>query len=71
VIEAFYVEADRLTHETGVVHHVDHVVPLRGRVRGQKGVAVSGLHVPWNLCILPGPENIAKSCCFDLDAPCK
>jgi hypothetical protein len=66
-IEAFYEEAARLTCETGVVHHVDHVVPLRGRVRGQKGVAVSGLHVPWNLRVMPGPENIARSCYFDPD----
>ena len=53
-IRAVYAECRRVSKETGVKHHVDHIVPLVGKT-------VSGLHVPWNLQIITGAENARKA----------
>jgi len=59
-IRRVYEEARRLTNETGIPHHVDHVTPLCGR-------AVSGLHVETNLQIIPGSENCRKHNRFEVE----
>lgn len=52
-IKELYKEADRLTVETGIMHEVDHVIPIRGKF-------VSGLHVHNNLQILTKTANREK-----------
>lgn len=52
-LEAIYFERLRVDAQTGVKHHVDHIYPLKGKNS-------CGLHVPWNLRIIPASENIRK-----------
>lgn len=53
-IKKVYSDCIERTNATGVPHEVDHIVPLNGEM-------VSGLHVHWNLQVIPASENRFKS----------
>jgi 5-methylcytosine-specific restriction endonuclease McrA len=53
-IESFYAIAKELQWLSEDKLEVDHIVPLQGK-------NVSGLHVPWNLQILPKSMNCSKN----------
>ena len=59
-ISAVYEAARKLSAETGIEHHVDHKIPLQGRL-------VSGLHVANNLQILTGSDNCRKGNRFEVE----
>lgn len=53
-IRCLYQLSAMRSRESDIKWHVDHVVPLQGE-------NVSGLHVPWNLKVIPAADNIKKT----------
>lgn len=57
LIDQIYGLAALRTKILGFPWHVDHIIPLQGRI-------VSGLHTPYNLQVIPGVDNSRKGARF-------
>lgn len=51
----------RISETTGVEHHVEHIVPLKGE-RAMRPVC--GLHIPWNVSLCSAALNLSKGAKF-------
>ena len=59
-IKCLYQVAAMRTRESGEPWHVDHIIPLRGKL-------VSGLHTPANMRVIRGEENERKNNFYVID----
>lgn len=57
-MQEFYDVSVALTTQTDIVHHVDHIHPLRA-------AKLRGLHVPWNMQVLTARANQTKNAHVD------
>lgn len=57
-LRSIYKACKNVTERSGKIHHVDHIVPLQGE-------NVCGLHVWWNLRIIPAEMNLSKGNKFE------
>ena len=60
LIEQAYDIAQKRTKLLGFPWHVDHIIPLQGKL-------VSGLHVPHNMRVVPAVENMGKGNRFEIE----
>ena len=58
-LEEMYSATQDRERITGVVHHVDHIIPLQGEL-------VSGFHVVENLQVITAYENISKNNSYEV-----
>ena len=52
-MKSIYDRAKSISKQTGVLHHVDHIIPLKAK-------NCLGLNVPWNLHVITAQENMRK-----------